>query len=71
MDKNDGAAMLVRSDTLLAECLIFIEELGHGPACNIWSGRRDAKCDCDIPRLIRKVTKQLKANARIDGQKEA
>jgi hypothetical protein len=62
MNKHDGAASLVRSDALLAECLVFLEELGHGPACCIWSGRRDAKCDSDIPRLIRRVQKQLKAN---------
>jgi hypothetical protein len=53
------------SDALLAECLVFIEELGHGPACDTWSSRRDAKCDCDIPRLIRRVKKQLKANNAI------
>ena len=63
MDNNDGAASLVRSDALLAECLVFIEELGHGPACYTWSSRRAAKCDCEIPRLIRRVKKQLTANA--------
>ena len=68
MKKKSGAASLVRSDALLAECLVFIEELGHGPACDIWSGRRDAKCDCDIPRLIRRVKKQLKANDKIEAR---
>jgi len=62
MKKKAERRVSVPSDTLLAECLVFIEELGHGPACDIWSGRRDTRCDCDIPRLIRRVKKQLKAN---------
>jgi len=63
MNKNDCAA------SLLAECLVFIEELGHGPACDTWSGRRNAECDCDIPSLIRRIKKQLKvkANATAPG----
>jgi hypothetical protein len=59
--------MSVSSTALLAECLVFIEELGHGPACDTWSGRRDAKCDCNIPLLIRMVKQQLKANASGEG----
>ena len=65
LSQDDEELCLVRSDALLAECLVFIEELGHGPACDSWSGRRDTRCDCDIPRLIRRVKKQLKANTRI------
>ena len=65
MKKKAERRVSVPSDTLLAECLVFIEELGHGPACCSWSSRRDAKCDCGIPRLIRRVKQQLKANVAV------
>ena len=62
--------MSKNANALLTECLVFITELGHGPACNTWSGRRDSKCDCDIPGLIRRINRQLKLNAPLERSAE-
>ena len=51
---------------LLTECLLLIEEIEHGPTCNMWSNHRDAKCDCDVPLLISRIKKQLKSTQNLD-----
>jgi hypothetical protein len=68
MDKNEGTASLVRSDALLAECLLLLRRMEHSELCLAWSGHR---CDCAVPSLVYRITKQLKANAPNHARSEA
>lgn len=59
LQKINKTYQLVQTNILLGECLNFLKEVGHGPACDAWSRNRDVKCDCDIPKLIKRVQLQL------------